>query len=280
MMSEAGPTGGGYSIFHETIADMTYPELERAIGEGAVALWGLGVIEQHGPHLPLGTDAYIPYARLRRVRALLADRGVSAVVIPPFYWGVNQVTGAFTGSIHVRPEIMVEVMLDVFRSLAKDGFRRAFCVSGQGDALHNRALEEGVRRGRAETTLETYFVLPAVLAERLGLPADAPHLLRTPSPPPPGRYMDVHAGNGETSLMWSLFPGTVRAEVIPALQPTNLVAEDLAEWRKGGEHARRTTPLGYLGDPAAADPRRGREAFERDARATADAIAAAVGARA
>lgn len=76
------------------------------------------------------------------------------------------------------------------------------------------------------------------------------------------------------------FPGTVRAEVIPALQPTNLVAEDLAEWRKGGEHARRTTPLGYLGDPAAADPRRGREAFERDARATADAIAAAVGARA
>ena len=279
-MNEAELTGGGYSIFRETIADMTYPELERAIGEGAVALWGLGVIEQHGPHLPLGTDAYIPYARLRRVRTLLADRGVNAVVIPPFYWGVNHVTGAFTGSIHVRPEIMVEFMLDVFRSLAKDGFRRAFFVTGQGDALHNRALEEGVRRGRAETTLETFFVLPAALAERLGVPADAPHLIRTPSPPPPGRYMDVHAGNWETSLMWGLFPGTVRAGVVPTLKPTNLGPEDLAEWRKGGDHAKRKTPLGYLGDPAAADPGRGLEAFERDARATAEAIAAAAIARA
>ncbi len=274
-MDRAGVTDGGYSIFHETIADMTFPELERAIAEGAVALWGLGVIEQHGPHLPLGTDAYIPYARLRRARQLLAGRGVPAVVIPPFYWGVNHVTGHFTGSIHVRPEIMVEVMLDVFRSLRKDGFRRVFCVTGQGDALHNRALEEGVRRGRTEAGLAAYFVLPTAMAERLGF-APAPHLVLTPSPESPGRYADVHAGNWETALMWGLFPGTVRAEIIPTLAPTNFGPEDLAEWRRGGEHARRKTPLGYLGDPAAADPRRGVEALERQARWLAEAVAAAV----
>jgi creatinine amidohydrolase len=82
-----------------------------------------------------------------------------------------------------------------------------------------------------------------------------------------------------SSSVWGLFPGTVRAEVIPTLRPTNLVAEDLEEWRKGGDHAKRKTPLGYLGDPAVADPRRGREAFDRDARAMAEAIAAAVGTR-
>lgn len=49
-------TPGDYSVFHDAMADMTYPEIERAARNGAVALWGLGVIEQHGPHLPLATD--------------------------------------------------------------------------------------------------------------------------------------------------------------------------------------------------------------------------------
>ena len=55
-----------YSIFKDTIADMTYPEVEQAVRDGAVALWALGVIEQHGPHLPLGTDVYVPMGRRRR----------------------------------------------------------------------------------------------------------------------------------------------------------------------------------------------------------------------
>ena len=40
-------TRGGYSIFHETMADMTWLEVERAARNGAVVLWGLGVIEEH-----------------------------------------------------------------------------------------------------------------------------------------------------------------------------------------------------------------------------------------
>ena len=158
-MSDAGLTDGGYSIFHDTIADMTYPELERSIGQGAVALWGLGVIEQHGPHLPLGTDAYLPYARLRRVRALLADRGVSAVAIPPFYWGVNQVTGAFTGSIHVRPEIMVPLV-----GLSSELARLRALVVKEAD----RVLV--IKRAKIDYTVGTmievpslFFQLPALL---------------------------------------------------------------------------------------------------------------------
>ena len=50
-----------------------------ARGEGrAVVLWGLGVIEQHGPHLPLGTDVYMPSELLRRVRKQLARRASRA----------------------------------------------------------------------------------------------------------------------------------------------------------------------------------------------------------
>ncbi|MFI4988252.1 MAG: creatininase family protein, partial [Alphaproteobacteria bacterium] len=116
-MAESGLSEGGYSVFHETMADMTFPELEAAARDGAVTLWGLGVIEQHGPHLPLATDVYVPQATLRRARQLLAARGIASVIVPPFYWGVNHVTGRFPGSFEVRPAVMVELMTDVFRSL-------------------------------------------------------------------------------------------------------------------------------------------------------------------
>ena len=57
------------------------------------------MIEQHGPHLPTGTDVYIPSARLRAVKTLLAAEGIESLIIPPFYWGVNVVSASFPASI-------------------------------------------------------------------------------------------------------------------------------------------------------------------------------------
>ncbi|MGH7390372.1 MAG: creatininase family protein [Candidatus Rokuibacteriota bacterium] len=265
-------TRGGYSIFHETMADMTWPEVERAAREGAVLLWGLGVIEQHGPHLPLGVDVYLPQATLKRTRRMLAGRGVPALVIPPFYWGINNVTGSFPGSFTVRPETMAALMLDVFQSVRKDGFETVFCLSGQGDALHNLTMAEAIRKGRVQSGVRAYFVLGAALLERLGLRPDDPALLTIPFDPPRGKHVDVHAGNGETSMVWGCYPDLVKADVIPTLKSTDLGVEDLEEWRKGWSNARRKTPLGYLGDPAAADPERGRAIIEMQAALVTEAI--------
>src|SRR5438094_561365 len=114
------------SIFDDTIADMTYTELEEAIRQQAVALWALGVIEEHGPHLPLATDVYLPSATLRQVRQQLAAEGRPAVIVPPFYWGVNSVTADFVGSIVVRPEIVTELIVDVLSSLHRHGLKHVF----------------------------------------------------------------------------------------------------------------------------------------------------------
>jgi len=88
-MDEPELTRGGYSIFDETLADLTYPEVEALAREGAVILWRLGVIEEHGPHLPLGTDVYLAYATLKLARRLLVARGIKAEILPPFYWGIE-----------------------------------------------------------------------------------------------------------------------------------------------------------------------------------------------
>jgi creatinine amidohydrolase len=271
----ATPSPGGYSVFHETMADMTYPEIERAAADGASVLWALGVIEQHGPHLPLGTDVYIPSAVLRAARRALAAQGIPSVIAPPFYWGVNHVTGTFAGSFVVRPETMLELLSDVFTSLAKDGFRRVFCLSGHGDALHNRTLFEGVRRAQG---IDVRMIASEALARRLGLdPADA-RIALTPAvaPPPQPAHLDIHAGEWETSILLDATPAIVHAEILPRLASTRLGPDDLAEWRKGLDNAKRVTPQGYFGNPAAADAALGAKLVELEGRAVAQAVADAL----
>jgi creatinine amidohydrolase len=266
-----------YSVFHGTIADMTFPEVAEAAAGGAVVLWALGVIEQHGPHLPLGTDVYMPSELLRRVRRILAAKGVPSVIMPPFYWGVNHVSGLFPGSFVVRPEIMVEVMVDLIKSVRKDGFSTLFCVSGHGDALHNRTIFDGICRGAGASGLAAWFVGEPSFFGRIGIDATHPHALPTRSELDCKRkYVDVHAGEFETSSMWAIYPDLVRDELLPALKPTDFGIDDLTEWRKGGEHTLRKTPQGYLSDPAASNREFGERLMAEHADIVAEAIAAKV----
>ena len=281
-------------VFADTIAEMTWFEVEQAAKDGAVLLWAFGVIEQHGPHLPAGTDVYIPQARLRDVKRLLVDRGIQALIVPPYYWGVNVVSGAFPASYGVRPELMKELMADVFGNFESDGFRQVFCFSSHGDALHNRTIHEGIRLGSARTGLDIRFVIGVALARRLGVALDDPNLAlveneapeavsftqvtgSSPSEPmvpvdAPSQYADVHAGRWETSMMLCNYPTLVRDDVRATLKSTDYGPDDLAEWRQGYEHARRKTPLGYFGDPAAASRDEGVRSCAAAARVAADAI--------
>lgn len=274
-MGEQALQGGGYSVFHDTMVDMTYPEVVEAAERGAVLLWGLGVIEEHGPHLPLGTDVYIPAALLRRARQLLKQMGVPSLIMPPFYWGVNQVTGLFPGSFEVRPEIMAELMIDLIKSVKKDGFKNLFCVSGHGDALHNRTILDGVRRGAEAASINAYFVGAPSFVKRLGFDPADPHVLQTASGvEKKGKFLDVHAGESESSCMEHFYPDLVRAGIMRTLRSTDFTIDDLMEWRKGREHALRKTPLGYLGDPAASDANKGGQMLQAQAELVAAAIAA------
>ncbi|SDT46344.1 creatininase family protein [Bradyrhizobium canariense] len=277
-MSEPRSTEA-HSIFQDTIANMTFPDLAKAAADRAVVLWGLGVIEQHGPHLPLGTDVYMPSELLRRVRKILASKGVASVIMPPFYWGVNQVSGLFPGSFMVRPEVMIELMVDLIKSLKKDSFSTLFCVSGHGDALHNRTIFDGVCRGADESGLSAHFVGAPSFFKRIGIDPASPRVLPTMTEVERNsKYFDVHAGEFETSSMWAVYPDLVKDELLPTLKSTDFGIEDLTEWRKGGEHALRKTPQGYLGDPAASSRELGERMMAEHAEIVAEAIAAKVAA--
>ncbi len=279
-------------IFADTIAEMTWFDVDAAAKEGAILLWAFGVIEQHGPHLPTGTDVYIPSARLRRVKAMLAERGIRALIVPAYYWGINQASGGFPASYRVSPGTMKALMGEVFASFKTDGFRHVFCFTGHGDAMHNRTIHEGIVQGVAETGLDISYVTETAMATRLGIDLKDPHItLHAPQPEAesrffqlnlkttvpaqpdaPPKYVDVHAGQRESSMMLCAYPSLVRDDIRRTLKSTDYGPADLAEWRRGFEEARRKTPDGYFGDPAAASAEQGQIALARLAMRDAAAI--------
>ncbi|WP_432097009.1 creatininase family protein [Streptomyces sp. bgisy100] len=266
----------GYSIFAETMADLTYPEVEAAVDRGAYVLLPTGVIEQHGPHLPLGTDAYGAYQLCRLVKAELERRGVETLIAPPVFWGINQVCASFAGTFRTRPETAVALHTDILDSLATDGFEHIFVINHQGDIAHNRMLLDVVRSRHEMGHTGVVLVEPDFIADRLGDAAQTPAVgVFAMQPLFEGLELTgelgVHAEEIESALMMRWFPEIVDYDAMERLKPTGLGREDLMEWRKGGEHARRVTPQGFFGAPSPKDPFLWKF-HQRMARAMADVV--------
>jgi len=265
------------NIFEETMAHMTYVQIEEAAREGTIVLFPAGVIEEHGPHLPLAVDVYGAYLQSREVKSELEKRGIKSLITPPFYWGINIATGSFGGSFSCREETMISVLFDAMSSLKNWGFDRVFFINHHMDSGHMKALNQAIQKARKETGIGVYLVIDQYFAARLGLKADEPHLLTYQSLFPSGPsspYLNIHAEGHETSFMWNYLPELVNEEVLKTLKPTDLSLDDLLVWVKGGTEARKVTPQGYFGDPTTASPENGREEMESYGKRAAGVIEA------
>lgn len=263
------------NIFEETMAHMTYLQIEAAAREGMIILFPIGVIEEHGPHLPLAVDVYGAYLQSRAVKSELEKRGIRSLIAPPFYWGINTATGAFSGSFTCREETVIAVLTDTMGNLKKWGFEQVFFLNHHMDGGHVHALDKAIRKGRQEIGIQAYWVVDQFMASRLGFKGDEPHLLLHKPLMDPGTsspYLNIHAEAYETGLMLHYLSDLVNLEVLRTLKPTNLTFDDLLVWRKGGAEARELTPQGYFGDPATANPEKGRREMEVYGRIAAEVI--------
>ena len=92
---------------------------------GSLAVIPVGSVEQHGFHLPLGTDSMVAI----RLAEDAAQR-TNAIVTPPLWFGWSPHHLALPGTISIRPEVLIEVLFDVLNSLATHGFKRFVIVNG------------------------------------------------------------------------------------------------------------------------------------------------------
>ncbi len=223
----------GYSIFRETLVDLTWPEVKKAAEADALVIVPVGVVEEHGPHMSLGTDTYLTYHGCRLLSRELAERRIPSVIAPPVYWGIVQAdeTGAYPGSFGVQPSTLRALLGDVLANLKRWGFHRVYLANLHGDRQHRQALDEAAAEARQNLGLDVYDEKAA----GAGHPRIEAYRVEKPFRP------DYHAGAVETREMLEYFPEDVNVEIARTLQP------------QATFH-----PLGYVGDPANYDNANGK----------------------
>jgi creatinine amidohydrolase len=279
---------GGYSIFDGTIADMTWVEVEQAAKKRAIMLVPIGVIEQHGPHLPLGTDMYAGYLMCFLMKNELDRLGIATVVAPPYYFGMNETTGMFPGSITIRRESMIAVLTDIFFNYKKFGFSKQFILNHHGDPQHNDAIIQAILSAREEDVDAVYvmggfvqhFIEEAYASaykKALPLPPHAIIKAEESDKTKQARVrltkseMHVHAEEKETSMIMRWYPDLLRKkDEIKTFKAVTPTAEEFATVLEG--RWRDISPLGYIGDPSVATEENG-ELYAYEAIDIASAIA-------
>ena len=110
--------------------DMTRLQL-REIAPSALAVLPVGATEQHGPHLPTGTDAMHAEHVAREAAAEIADR-TPVVVTPTLAFGSSPHHLPFGATLSLRTQTFGQVVYDLGTSLVRAGFQRIFIVNGHG----------------------------------------------------------------------------------------------------------------------------------------------------
>jgi creatinine amidohydrolase len=122
---------GGQSMDRENVwlDRMTSPQVGEALKKGyQTVLIAVGSTEQHGPHLPLGTDSLIGDKLAERVARKLGK----TLVAPTIRVGCSEHHMTFAGSMTLREEVLEEVVVDYCRSLARHGFRLIVLIPVHG----------------------------------------------------------------------------------------------------------------------------------------------------
>ena len=182
------------------LEQLSWPQLQAAAQRpGSTVVWPLGAFEQHGPHLPLGTDALFAD---RLLDAVLADLPAELPIwrLPLQSLGFSPEHGSFAGTLSLPAEILLQLVETVGRQLAAAGFTRLVLFNGHGGQI--ALLQVAARQLRA--AVPELAVLPCFLWSG---PAGVAELL-----PEPERSQGLHAGLAETSLMLQLAPEQVGPE--------------------------------------------------------------------
>ncbi|KAB2949391.1 MAG: creatininase family protein, partial [Thermoanaerobaculia bacterium] len=175
-------------------AERRWPELAGA--RGTVAILPLGAIEAHGPHLPLGTDVVIAEAMAREGARLLAEGGVATHVLPALAYAPAPFAEAFPGTLSIRPQTLVALLLDLAGALAVRGVEVLALANAHFDPAQVGALREAAARIAAGGRPRVAFPDLTRRALAAGLGAEF-------------RSGACHAGRYETSIVLAERPELV-----------------------------------------------------------------------
>jgi len=207
---------------------LVWPEAKQALTrDGSTLVWPFGACEQHGPHLPLATDALFA----ERILAAVLDRlpvELPIWALPVQSIGFSPEHQGFPGTLSLSAELLIRLVEEVGHQLADGGLKRLVLFNAHGGQIG--LLQAAARSLRARSP--SLAVLPCFLWSGV----DGVETLI------PERELQtgLHAGQAETSLMLALDPGLVGSErpvdgehldpAVRATPPTGWSLEGDAPW--------------------------------------------------
>jgi creatinine amidohydrolase len=238
------------------LANISFPEVDRVARAGnALVILPVGVVEEHGAHLPLGLDSFAAEVYAEAAAPHLEEKGYDVVIAPTVSYGVAHQALDFPGTLTLQPETLRSLVADVGRSLAQHGLNRLVVLNGHRDLSHMKALDEArgtlVGEKVAQVLCVGFTIDAAVTAAcyREGVH----ELSRSVRPDREG-----HGGEWETSVALFSFPEMVEREIIEKLEPN--FDYDVDAFRNETKDYRSLTDgRGYFGSPQSGSAETGRK---------------------
>ena len=235
------------------LEEMSTPSLDALDRARTVMILTVSPLEQHGPHLPLGVDAFAArhLAEAMAERLVGARPGWTAVLAPTLHLG--SFTFAAPGTVNVRQRVVRDTLVDYGHSLARAGFRYIFIANGHGGPGHLTALEEAAaivsrQHGITMASFTGYMAWEFLRGRYLDKIAGA--LGRPLTDAERDAFAeDAHGGWWETSLMLMLRPDLVDGG-FRDLPPARYAMIE----RVVPNYPLRGDGQGYVGHPALGDP--------------------------
>jgi creatinine amidohydrolase len=172
--------------------ELTAPDFRAAIAEsGGTCLLPFGILEKHGPHLPIGTDLL----NVRKAALTAADHEY-ALVFPDYYFGQIFEAEAQPGTIAYSPQLQMQLLQETTDEMARNGCKKVIIVNGHGGNEH---------------------FLPYFVQTQMYRPHDYVVYLfglysHAKGGPPRKTTVDMHAGESETSTTLYNFPDLVKMD--------------------------------------------------------------------
>jgi creatinine amidohydrolase len=178
--------------------ELTSPKFVKAVDlAGGVCVIPLGIIEKHGPHLPLGTDLF----ESREVAFHAAEKEY-AVVFPPYFTGQIFEAAHQPGAIAYSTELMWKMLEETCKELSRNGLKKIILLNGHGG--NTSFLQYFCQSQLAKQ--QDYVV---VLFQPENDPVNGPEIKSLKK-----AKLDGHAGEEETSMMYYINPAFVDQEAL------------------------------------------------------------------
>jgi creatinine amidohydrolase len=244
--------------------DIHWPEMAGNGPARWIAVLPLAATEQHGPHLPVGTDVMIAQAYLARVRELL-DPGLPVTFLPLQPVGISTEHIGYPGTLTLPTEVALKTWMALGESVARAGIKKLVMVTSHGgNSAAMTLVAQDLRAQHGLLAVTTGW-------SRFG----APEGLFTAEELRHG----VHGGAVETSIMLARYGQHVRTEAIADFRPASIAMETDFLWLSSHRpapfawQAQDLHPSGAAGDATQASAEKGQLLLDHGATAFCELLA-------